>query len=192
MDSRKEKRIIVLHEYGSSSHYNALQFLCERENISVIFREFRVFHLIGSGLKHQDINKILKQMVNLCCLIRLAISKGEKVLLGMHPYDRRLSILSYILRNHTIFYHTSYTSWFPEEMENTKKTSKKRQSRIKDFIRNKPKHIFAVTQKAKDSLCSFTGVDKNKVSVVYHSYMNQLNMSSNPPLNNYIYPNTTC
>lgn len=187
MDSRKEKRIIVLHEYGSNSHYNALQYLCEHNNINILYREFRVFHLIGSGIKHRQINKVLKQAVNICCLIKLASTKGEKVVLGMHPYDKRLPILSFILRNHTVYYHTSYTSWFPDEMESTRNTSKTQLSRIKNFIRYKPKHIFAVTQKAKDSLCSFTGVDKDKVSVVYHSYMDQLKMTSNPPLNTYIY-----
>lgn len=181
------KKIYVLHEYGAESHYNGLLQLCKTNNITLVFREFRFLHLIGSGIEHRQIRRILKQPINAFFLLNLLFTKGKRVVFGMHPYDSRLPILSFILRNHEVYYHSSYTTWFPNEMERTKKTSKAKQDRIKLFINRKVKHVFAVTRKASESIRAFTGVSEDKLSVVYHSYKNKLSMKATPPLNNYIY-----
>lgn len=180
-------KIYVLHEYGSSSHYNGLAYLCEEHGIQIVYREFRFLHLIGSGIKHRNLGRIFKQAVNFLFLLSLLFTRGKKIVLGMYPYDKRLPILSFLLRNHVIYYHTSYTTWFPEEMERTHGVSKRKQQRLKRFINVQVRHIFAVTTKAKESLCAFTGVEDSKVSVVYHSYRKQLNKGIIPPLENYIY-----
>lgn len=181
------KRIYVLHEYGAEAHYNGLLQLCKTNNIELVFREFRFLHLIGSGIEHRQIRRILKQPINVFFLLNLLFTKGKRIVLGMHPYDKRLPILSFILRNHVVYYHSSYTTWFPYEMEKTKKTSKAKQNRIKLFINRQVKHVFAVTRKASESISAFTGVSEEKLSVVYHSYKNKLSMGPTPPLNNYIY-----
>lgn len=180
-------KIYVLHEYGSNSHYNGLAYLCEEHGIQLVYREFRFLHLIGSGIKHRNCGRIFKQVVNCFFLFILLFTRGKKIVLGMYPYDKRLPILSFLLRNHVIYYHTSYTTWFPEEMKRTQGISEQRQQRLKHFINVQVKHIFAVTTKAKESLCAFTGVEESKVSVVFHSYRKQLDKGVTPPLETFIY-----
>lgn len=181
------KKVYVLHEYGSNSHYNGLQALCNQNGIELVFREFRFLHLIGSGIEHRNIQRILKQPVNFVFLLSLLFTKGRTIVLGMHPYDWKLPILKFLLRTHRVYYHSSFTAWNPGEMEKYKHTSERKINRIKGFIRNKTIHIFAVTQKAKLSVCSFTGVSDDKVSVVYHSYTYPLKPAMTPPINHYIY-----
>lgn len=180
-------RIYVLHEYGSNSHYNALKQLCIDNGIHLVFREFRFIHLIGSGIEHKKPKRILKQFINFAFLCNLSVTKGKKIVLGMHPYDWRLPILRFILRNHTIYYHTSFTMWNPNETEEYKDTSVGKQNRIKDFINNRVKHIFAVTQKSKESLVSFCDCYPEKVTVVYHSFTYDLKPGTIPQTNTYIY-----
>lgn len=180
-------RIYVLHEYGSKSHYNGLQALCNKKGIELKFREFRFLHLIGSGIEHKDVKRIFKQTINFLFLIDLLLSKGKIIVLGMHPYDWRLPILRFILKKHKIFYHTSFTSWNPMDMEKYRKTSEKKIKRIKDFVMNDVIHVFAVTQKAKSSICGFTHISPEKVSVVYHSYNFNLKPGDLPPKDTYIY-----
>lgn len=182
-----DKKVYVLHEYGSNSHYNALKQLCDDNGFELVFREFRVIHLIGSGIEHKKLQRILKQFVNFAFLFNLTFTKGKKVVLGMHPYDWRLPILNFILRNHTVYYHTSFTLWHPKETKEYANTSIRKQERIKKFINTNVKHIFAVTQKAKDSLFSFCNCNPDKVTVVYHSYTIDLQPSVMPPTNTYIY-----
>ena len=181
------KKVYVLHEYGSNSHYNGLQALCNQNGIELVFREFRFLHLIGSGIEHRNIQRILKQPVNFVFLLSLLFTKGRTIVLGMHPYDWKLPILKFLLRTHRVYYHSSFTAWNPDEMEKYKHTSERKINRIIDFIRNNTIHIFAVTQKAKSSICSFTGVSDDKVSVVYHSYTYPLKPAMTPPINHYIY-----
>ncbi len=181
------KKIYVLHEYGSDSHYNGLLALCEQNGIELVFREFRFIHLIGSGIEHRNLKRILKQLVNFIFLLSLLFTKGKTVVLGMHPYDWKLPILEFLLRKHKIYYHSSFTAWNPNDMEKYRNTSERKIKRIKDFVRNYTIHIFAVTQKAKSSICSFTGVEDDNVSVVYHSYKFPLKPDMTPPINHYIY-----
>lgn len=181
------KKVYVLHEYGSDSHYNGLKILCQSHHLKLIFREFRFLHLIGSGIEHKNISRILKQLINFSFLFSLIFSRNKIIVLGMHPYDWRLPILEFLLRKHKIYYHSSFTAWNPSDMEKYKNTSERKIKRIKDFVRNKTIHIFAVTQKAKSSICSFAGVGDDKVSVVYHSYTFPLKPDKTPPVNHYIY-----
>lgn len=181
------KMVYVLHEYGSNSHYNGLKVLCQNHHIKLVFREFRFLHLIGSGIEHRNLKRIFKQPVNFVFLLSLLFTRERTVVLGMHPYDWKLPILELLLRKHKIYYHSSFTAWNPSDMEKYKYTSERKINRIKDFIRNKTIHIFAVTQKAKSSICSFTGIGEDKVSVVYHSYTFPLKPATTPPVNRYIY-----
>lgn len=182
------KMVYVLHEYGSNSHYNGLKVLCQNHHIKLVFREFRFLHLIGSGIEHKNICRILKQFTNFFFLFSLVFSRNKIIVLGMHPYDWRLPILAFLLSNHHVFYHSSFTAWNPSEMEKNKNTSERKLARIKNFINKKVIHIFAVTQRAKESMCSFTKIKESKVSVVYHSYIFPLRPGNTyPSINHYIY-----
>jgi len=180
-------KIYVLHEYGAYNHYNGLSALCKQHNIKLVFREFRFLHLIGSGIEHRNLHRVTKQAINFCFLINLLFTSGKTIVLGMHPYDRKLPILLFLLRNHRIFYHSSFTAWNPSDMEKYKRTSVKKINRIRNFIQEKTVHIFAVTDKAKNSICSFSSIKENKISVVYHSYTFPLEPSALPSRNTYIY-----
>lgn len=183
----KIRTIFVLHEYGSPAHYNGLSALCKANNIDLCFREFRFLHLIGSGILHKRIHIILKQPLNVLFLLNLLITKNRIIVLGMHPYDKRLPILRFILKKHRLYYHTSFTAWEPSEMKKYASTSIRKIERIKSFIKKDVIHSFAVTQKAKDSMCTFTTVNSDKVSVVYHSYNFNLQIGELPPKNTFIY-----
>lgn len=180
-------KIYVLHEYGANNHYNGLKELCSQNKIKLLFREFRFMHLIGSGIKHRDFKKISKQFINLCFLINLFFTVDKTIILGMHPYDWRMPILIRILKRHRIYYHTSFTTWDPKEMNKFKGTSLKKIQRIKNFTNNIVVHIFAVTKTAKNSIVNFCECDPQKISVVYHSYMDNLQPKGTPNRNSFIY-----
>lgn len=183
----KDKVIYVLHEYGSDNHYNGLVALGRLQGFSVVFREFRIFHLIGSGIEHRVLSRILKQFVNALFLINLMFTKKKKIVLGMHPFDWRLIFLKILLRNHDVYYHTSFTMWNPQETEKYANISRKKVLRIQHFICDKVKHVFAVTEKARKSLLAQVACPENKVSVVYHSYKVKLDEGDFPDRSKFIY-----
>lgn len=184
----KMETVYVLHEYGANSHYNGLLTLCIENNITLKFREFRIFHLIGSGIKHKNIKSVFKQVVNFFFLVNLVFSRNKIVVLGMHPYDKRLPILSFLLKRHTVFYHTSFTMWNPNDTEKYRNVTVSQRKRLENFLMNQVRHVFAVTKKAKESIIANTCYPQEKISVVYHSYLVKLEASSKiPSLNSYIY-----
>ena len=182
-----ERVIYVLHEYGSDNHYNGLVALGKQRGFSVVFREFRIFHLIGSGLEHRNFHRIMKQFVNFVFLVGLIFTKRKRVVLGMHPFDWRLIVLNFILRNHIVYYHTSFTMWNPNDSEKYAGISSNRISRIRRFICQKVEHVFAVTERAKKSLLSQISCPENKISVVFHSYKVKLQEGNFPDRNQFIY-----
>lgn len=182
------KEIYVLHEYGAESHYNGLLALCYDNGIKLKFREFRVLHLIGSGIEHRNIKRIFKQIVNILFLVSLIWSKGKIVVLGMHPYDKRLTILSFLLKRHKVFYHTSFTMWNPLDTIKYKNVTESQKKRLERFLNEQVRHIFAVTKKAKNSIIENTNYPANKITVVYHSYLVNLEPSKEKPaVDSYIY-----
>lgn len=172
------KKIYILHEYGSNSHYNGLLALCNDNGITPIYREFRFLHLVGSGTIHKNAKRVFKQVVNFLFLINLVCTRGKTIVLGMHPYDRRLPILAFILRRHKVYYHTSFTMWNPAETVKYRNVSSSQKRRLENFLTNQVRHIFAVTQKAKNSILANTHYPAEKISVVYHSYFAKLKTSN--------------
>lgn len=181
-------KIYVLHEYGSNNHYNGLQYLCNQHQIKLIFREFQILRLIGSGIKHKKITQITKQLTNLLFLINLAFTSNKVIVLAIAPYNWRLKLLSYLLKNHQLYWHTSYTFFDPEKYPFLKNVPYKRIVFWKDFINSRIRHIFAVTERTKRCIIEYFEIDPNKISVVAHSY--KIDLSPNeiiPPPNTFVY-----
>jgi hypothetical protein len=105
------KKIYILHENGANSHYRALQYLCDIKNTNVIYREFSIAKFLMKSILKRDIKLFKKQLLNIIFLINLMFSKNKKIMLGIAPYDFRVVFLSLILRNHQLYYHTSWICW---------------------------------------------------------------------------------
>lgn len=182
---RVKEKVCILHEYGAPSHYYGLEYLCKDNDIKVIYREFDVFHWMGVGIKRKDAKLFFKQFVNICFLISLPFKKPMKIVLGACPYDWRLSFLDYLTKKHTIYYHSSYTLWNDQGI--LSKTSAKTLLVWKSFLLNRVKHIFVVTEQAARELALFLGINRNKITIVYHSYQKIMPLQTSSFYDNYIY-----
>src|SRR5690606_27572450 len=108
----KEKNIIyVLHKSGANTHYVGLKALLEKENGKIVFREFSILSTLFKSLIKLNFALFVKQLVNSLFLFRLLMSKDKKIVLGIAPYDYKLRNILFFLKNHTIYYHTSWTCW---------------------------------------------------------------------------------
>ncbi len=165
----KHPTIYVLHKQGANSHYTALDFLLNRHSGTLKFREFSVFTRSFKALRSFDIKALKKQAVNFSFLVHLLFSKNKKVVLGIAPFDHKLLFLLKILKNHTVYYHTSWTHWDKSFHPKTKKNSKKVFEAWRYFLEEKCSHIFSVTQRGKDQILANYLIAPEKINVVYHS-----------------------
>lgn len=165
----KHQTIYVLHKQGADSHYTALDFLLKQHSGELKFREFSVFTKIFKALRSFDLKALKKQGVNFAFLLNLLLSKNKKIVLGIAPFDHKLSFLLKILRNHTVYYHTSWAHWDKSFHPKTKKNSKKVFEAWRYFLEEKCAHIFSVNQKGKEQLLNNYELSPQKISVVYHS-----------------------
>ena len=168
------KKIYVLHEYGAKSHYRALKYLCEKNNIQLKYREFRIFRDLAKSIFRMDKKLFFKQFKNIFFLINLIFSKNKKVVLGIAPYDFRLKFLKFVLRNHKIFYHTSWIKWDKSFYPKKLFVNEKLISFWEDFLKNDVLHIFAVSNYAKNELIKNLKIDNSKITVVYHSFDDEI------------------
>lgn len=159
----------MLHKSGANSHYIGLKTLLEKENRKVIFREFSIISTLFKSLIKLKFALFGKQLVNAFFLFGLLISKDKKVVLGIAPYDYKLRNILVFLKNHTIYYHTSWTCWDGSFYPKKKRVTPDLKAFWKDFIEYKTQHIFAVSQKTKDELLQNYTLPDSKISVVYHS-----------------------
>lgn len=167
----KKEKIIVLHEYGANNHYKALS---NSEEFELTFFEFAISKYTIKSFVRRDFNLLKKQIKNFFNLINLAITKDKKIILGLAPYDYRVYVLSYILRNHTVYYHTSWPYWdqsfFPKKLFYSNKLI----NFWKYFLESKVSHIFCVTNFTKNSLLKNYNLMNDNISVVYHSYEEEI------------------
>jgi glycosyltransferase involved in cell wall biosynthesis len=163
-------KIVVLHEVGANTHYRSLKYFLNNNNIELEYREFAVFRKLIGSIIRIDKDHFLKQIVNIGFLLSLLFTKNKKVLLGIAPFDYRLYILLFFLRNHHIYYHTSWSTW--DGSFHPKKTFVNNIliKYWKAFLQQDVRHIFTVTQGAKDSLILNMNVNHSRITVVYHSY----------------------
>ncbi len=164
------EQVIILHEYGAPSHYRALQYLLNQNNRGLQFYEFSILKTLMKSIVKMDFKLFKKQVQNIYNLFNLMFTKNKKIILGIAPYDYRLNIMNYVLRNHEVYYHTSWTHWdevfYPKKLFYSKKLLKKWEF----FLNNKVEQIFAATHFTKESLILNKKVYPSKISVVYHSF----------------------
>lgn len=174
--------IYVLHEYGVPSHYNALIELGLRHNIKIKFRIFSINHILRSTIKF----KLKSALNDLSFLLSLPFRKNLNIVLGIAPFNPKLSILLKLLRNHNIFYHTSYTHWDGTVVAHKPRTPKDI-NLWRDFTKHKTRHIFAVSEKTKQELVNNDFAICDKVTVVNHSYSIPIIPISKNKNNTFIY-----
>lgn len=176
------KNIYVLHEYGAPSHYNGLIELCKNENYNVKFFVFsgRAFSLL---ILHLKFNLLI---ANLCFLISLLWKRNEKIVLGIAPYNKSLPFLMWLLRKNKVYYHTSYTCWDGSYAAYPSK-SKKLINKWLKFTKLYSSHIFAVSEKSKSELIKNGFANKDKISVVKHSYNIDIPSHQKTKNNRFIY-----
>lgn len=165
----KHHTIYVLHKQGANSHYTALDLLMNHHSGELKFREFSVFTKTFKAVRSFDLKTLKKQAVNFAFLMNLLFSKNKKIVLGIAPFDHKILFLLKILKNHTVYYHTSWTHWDKSFHPKTKKNSKKVFEAWRYFLEEKSSHIFSVTQTGKEQLLANYNLPSQKISVVYHS-----------------------
>ena len=162
-------KIYILHENGANSHYRALNYLCQSKNSLLVYREFSIFKSILKSIIKLDKELLKKQLLNIYFLISLIFTKNKKVILGMAPYDFRLLFLSFLLRNHKVYYHTSWTYWDKSFYPKKLFVNNWLIEFWEKFLNHKIVHIFTVSSETKKELIKNVKVDLSKISVVYHA-----------------------
>ena len=91
--------VTVLHEFGAPAHFRALErLLGDRGAPPPRYREFSSRHAWKRLLRHGDWRPLARWPRNLLSMIRLAVTGGEVVVLGMAPFDPRMPMVRRILR----------------------------------------------------------------------------------------------
>lgn len=163
------QKIYVLHKSGIKSHYKGLEYLAKQNQSEVAYREFSVVGKFIKNLFKLKFALVARQFVNAAFLLNLYFTKNKKVVLGIAPYDYNLTFLCSILKNHQLYYHTSWTVWDGSYYPKKKKVTPKLMQRWKEFIEQDTKHIFAVSGETRQQLLSNYTIPQEKVSIVYHS-----------------------
>jgi len=169
-----DKTIYILHEYGANSHYRALKYFLYKNKIHIKHIEFSITKNILKSILKLNFQLFSKQIINIIFILNLTFTKNKKIVLAVAPYDFRLLFLKFILRNHKVYYHTSWTSWdktyFPKKLFVNRFLIKF----WEDFLRKDVINVFSVTQQTKDELIKNIGLLDEKIKVVYHSYDNNI------------------
>lgn len=176
-----EKEVYILHEYYTPSHYYALRYLVENN---------------GGQLKYYVVPSLRQRRSlfrNLFFLVRMLFTRNKKVVLGIAPFNWRLLPLLLILRNHQLYYHTSYSCWDGTRMAHSAFVSKRVLRVWKHFTNSKVKHIFAVSTKTRDELVKNGYSTFDRISIVNHSYIEKVYPIENRPKDKcFIYVGRLC
>ncbi len=166
------KTVYIFHKNGSDSHYIALDYLLKEYGDNLKYREFSVISNFFKSIFSLNFTLLWKQFVNLGFIINLLFSSKKKIVLGIAPYDSKLIPLLFILKNHQVYYHTSWTCWDKSFHPKQKRNTLKVYETWRLFLEVKCKHIFAVTQQSKNQLIENYKIDPKNISVVYHALDN--------------------
>ncbi|WP_066627076.1 glycosyltransferase family 4 protein [Labilibacter marinus] len=172
------KKVYTFHEHGSPSHFNALEHLTNRENISLCHREFDYYRQLVMLVKTRGKNT-LKLFLNFKFLISLIFTSNKIIIVGIAPYNFNLKFLRPLLKKHRVFLFTSYTCWDQSIMAHSKYFSKNILSVWRQFIFNDTEHVFAVSEKTKRELIANGFKAKDQITVVHHSYKMEIQPSEN-------------
>lgn len=168
------KTLYVYHKSGANSHYTALAYLAKSEGFQIKYREFSILSKIIKSIFKLRFKLLSKQFINILFVIELLFIKKKKIIVGIAPYDYKLSFLRILLKNHIVYYHTSWTVWdgslYPKKKFVTPKVLKV----WRDFIERDVRYIFAVSKKTKSELINNYNITDDNVGVVFHSYDDQV------------------
>src|SRR5690554_7816482 len=103
----KTKTIYVLHKNGAPSHYTGLDYRLKTHILTPKYRAFSVFSKVFKSIFKLRGKEIIKQLINFSFLIGLLFSTNKKIVLGIAPFDYKLSFLLFLLKNHKVYYHSS-------------------------------------------------------------------------------------
>jgi hypothetical protein len=89
-----KKTVYILHKNGADSHYIALKYLLDQHDIQIKFREFSVLANFFKSITKLNFQLFKKQCINAVFLLKLVLTKNQKVVLGIAPFDKKLVNLS--------------------------------------------------------------------------------------------------
>lgn len=174
----KTEKIYILHKNGAKGHYIALDHLLRQNNMQLVHREFSIFGNFFKSIIRLNRKLFIQQCKNTLFIVKLLFTKGEKVVLGIAPFDPKLLALKPLLKKHKLYYHTSWTCWDGSFHPKNKKNTAKVMANWRTFLEKDAEHIFSVTQKSKSELMENYSLSQNQISVVYHS-LNPIFYTSN-------------
>jgi len=184
-----KKVVYILHKNGAKGHYIALDYLLKQRGIVLKHREFSVFSKLFKSITKLNYKLFKKQLVNITFFISLIFNKNKKIVLGIAPFDYKISLVLSFLKTHKVYYHTSWTCWDKTFYPKHKKKSGKVFKHWQDFLEKKAEHIFTVTKKSKQELLINYKIPETKISVVNHANSNEfyLNHQYKKVPNSFIY-----
>ena len=162
--------VYVLHKTGAPHHYLALQFLCDREGIEIVYYEYSIIKpLLRALYRPSKISNLRKLYVNLRFLcVSLVTGLSDKVVVvGIPPYDWRVIFIRLMLRNSNYFFHSSWPYW------DNKNTPCRRFSLLNSVWSNfvsTSRGGFVVTDAVKKSISRAYPLLKLNLTTVYHCY----------------------
>jgi len=162
--------IYILHKTGAKNHHIGLEYLLRQHNGRLVFREFSIAGTFFKSLIRFDLKSMAKQIVNLLFLLNLLFTKNKRVVLGIAPFDRKLTMLLAVLKNHIVFYHTSWTVWDGSHHPKRKNVTPAVMQRWKQFLERDSRHIFAVSHESKIQLQANYEITDDRISVVRHAF----------------------
>lgn len=179
----RSKKVYIYHEYGAVSHYYALCELAKKYNYKVYFYEFDLFYLLKQCIKKKY--SYLKLCADFFALLKMPFICKSKIVIGIAPFNPLLKRMMLILKKHEVYYHTSCTYWDRTFMIYPT-TNKKLISQWYFFTNNYVHHIFAVTNKTKEELINNKFSIPEKITVVAHSYNEDIDFNANK-INNKVF-----
>ena len=162
-------KVYIVHEYGAPSHFYALDHLLASHDIPSSKYELNLLGQAKEVVKTFSSRSFLRMLRNLGFILSLPFLKPAKVVLGLAPYDRSLTMLRPFLKRHQVYYFTSYTCW--DGSRQVHRSGSHTRSVWQAFLRNDAAHIFAVSEKTRTELIRNGLATSSNVTVVGHSYI---------------------
>ncbi len=185
-----KERVYILHKNGANSHYTGLKHLLMENNMELHYYEFSIFSKLFKSITKFRFSLFVKQLKNIYFFLSLLFTKNKKIVLGIAPFDSKLGKLLPFLKNHHVYYHSSWTYWDKTFHPNTKKNTPEVFGLWASFLEKRVQHHFVVTQQTKNQLIQNYNIEETKITVVAHSlkpaFLNvETNMNRAP--NSFIY-----
>ena len=161
---------VILHEYGAPEHYRGLQsLLAEAGENEPKFVEFGFIKLFIKGLLRGDSSRIRSAIRSAIWIIlaSFGVFRGQKIVLGVAPYDTRIVALLPIIFFNRIYWHNSWPYW------GTGREPKNSSSLVRWIWKNiffkRIEHAFFVTEHAASNFRSVFG-ENFAISTVGHAF----------------------